>query len=167
VPSTDSDNPEPEPDPARDRDAVEVFNRGCRCITLDAAALHGALEVDLVAAGLPRPLLESHPHLFAELPVFLSRNHVARMQAIIRSVEAVAGLGSYLDRVSTWAPAIARFEPGALGVFFGYDFHLAAERSPGGGVGSPDGEPVGPQLMRVGRIVRPGSAGRLGLEEVR
>jgi hypothetical protein len=70
-------------------DAVERLNRGCSCITVNEPALRRALEADLAAGGLPAPLVESHPHLFAESPVFLSRRHVARMAEIIGAAEGL------------------------------------------------------------------------------
>lgn len=47
------------------------------------------------------------------------------MRATIAAVEAVVALPAYRDAVLSRSPAIARFDPGARGVFLGYDFHLA------------------------------------------
>jgi len=107
---------------------IEVFNRGCRCITVNEAELRSALEADLAAAGLPSPLIESHPHLFAESAVFLSRRHVERMAAVIRAVEAAVRTPGFREAISQWTPRAAMAAlPGAMGVFFGYDFHLGPE----------------------------------------
>ena len=113
---------------------IEALNRDCRCITVNQAALHRALEKDLSEAGLPSPLFESHPHLFADSPVYLSRRHVARMAEIIRAIESVVQREPYQERIREWAPSIASFDPGTKGVFFGYDFHLG---------------PDGPQLIEI------------------
>jgi len=115
-------------------DAIETLNRDCYCVSLDRGALRGELEADLGARGLFRPLLETHPHLFASLPVFVSRRHVERMAQIIAAVEAVVGIAAYRDAVMQWAPEIAAFDPGPRGVFLGYDFHLG---------------PAGPQLIEI------------------
>jgi hypothetical protein len=112
---------------AANSDAVEIFNRGCRFITVNEEELRRALEADLAEAGLPSPLVESHPHLFAESPVFLSRRHAARMAEIVRAVEIAVQTDGYRQEISQWAPAAASRDPGALGVFFGYDFHLGPE----------------------------------------
>lgn len=108
--------------------AVEALNRGCRCITVDEEELRRTLEADLVEAGFPLPLVESHPHLFAESPVFLSRHHVTRMAEIIRAIEVAVQTEPYREELAKWTPSSAAHDPGALGVFFGYDFHLG----PGG-----------------------------------
>jgi len=112
---------------AENSNTVEVFNRGYRLITVNEEELQRALEADLAEAGLPSPLVESHPHLFAESPVFLSRRHAARMAEIVRAVEVAVQADGYQEELSQWAPATASHDPGALGVFFGYDFHLGPE----------------------------------------
>jgi hypothetical protein len=109
-----------------DLDAVEVLNQDCFCITLDSDALRQQLEADFGARGLTRPLLETHPHLFASLPVFVSRRHVERMAEIIAAVESVVASDGYRAAVLQWAPEIAAFDPGPRGAFLGYDFHLDA-----------------------------------------
>jgi hypothetical protein len=120
---------------AAGENTVESFNRGCRCITVDEEDLRNALEADLAAAGLPSPLIESHPHLFAESPVFLSRRHVSRMAEIIAAVEAAVRTEGYREAIAQWSPTGATTaESAALGVFFGYDFHLA---------------PNGPRLIEI------------------
>lgn len=117
-----------------DADAIEALNRDCYCVSLDRDALRGELEADFGTRGLFRPLLETHPHLFASLPVFVSRRHVERMAQIIKAVESVVGTAVYRDAVMQWAPEIAVFDPGSRGVFLGYDFHLG---------------PAGPQLIEI------------------
>ena len=49
------------------------------------------------------------------------------MQAIIQAVEAVAALPAYQEVVLGYAPEIARYRPGPVGVFMGYDFHLGLD----------------------------------------
>jgi hypothetical protein len=109
-----------------DLDAIEALNRDCFCITLDFDALRQELAADFGARGLTRPLLETHPHLFASLPVFVSRRHVEQMAKIIAAVESVVESDGYRSAVLQWAPGIAAFDPGPRGAFLGYDFHLDA-----------------------------------------
>lgn len=106
---------------------IEALNTDCFCVSLDAEALARALDADPLAGGLSKLIAERCPHLFAALPVFVSRRHVDEMAKIIRAVEEVAGFPSYREAVLAWAPAIARHDPGAAGVFMGYDFHLGAD----------------------------------------
>ena len=106
---------------------IETLNRDCFCVSLDADALRRAIEADPAAHGLHRLIEERCPHVFAALPVFVSRRHVDAMAGVIRAVESVAALPAYRDAALEWAPAIARFDPGTPGVFMGYDFHLGAD----------------------------------------
>jgi hypothetical protein len=113
---------------------AEILNRECYCVSLDQEALRRELAAQLGAREASAPLLETHPHLFASLPVFVSRRHVSRMAEIIEAVESVVAKTVYRDAVLQWAPPIAGFDPGSCGVFLGYDFHLG---------------PVGPQLIEI------------------
>jgi hypothetical protein len=106
---------------------IARLNRECFCIGADLDALQAWLHRDLVQHGLVRPVVETHPHLFSALPVFVSREHVTRMGAVIAAVESVVALPAYQAAVLDRAPAIAGFVPGPRGVFMGYDFHLGDE----------------------------------------
>ena len=106
---------------------IETLNRDCFCVSLDADALRRAIEADPSAQGLHRLIEERCPHVFAALPVFVSRRHVDAMAGVIHAVESVAALPAYREAALEWAPAIARFNPGTPGVFMGYDFHLGAD----------------------------------------
>lgn len=66
------------------------------------------------------------PFLFAALPVFVATPQLHRMAQVMQAVESVVALPAYREQVLGAAPAIARLgSRGALGVFFGYDFHLS------------------------------------------
>ncbi len=113
---------------------ADVLNRSCHCINVDRDALQGSLEERFGETGVWSRLQLSHPHLFADSPVFVSPDQVAGMRAIIDTIEQVVSLDSYRDKVLAWAPAIARHDQGTQGVFFGYDFHLTND---------------GPQLIEI------------------
>lgn len=121
--------------------SIEALNRYCYCISLDEAALRRGLETDLGARGLSRDLVETHPYLFASLPVFVTRDHVARMARVIDAAERVIATPVFRDTALAWAPPIARFDPGLRGGLLGYDFHLAD---------------AGPQLIEIN--TNPGGA---------
>jgi hypothetical protein len=106
---------------------IETLNSDCFCVSLDTDALRRALEADPTAHGLHRMIEERCPHLFAALPVFVSRQHVDEMAGVIRAVEEVIALPACREAVLAWAPGIARHDPGAAGAFMGYDFHLGAD----------------------------------------
>lgn len=106
---------------------IETLNRDCFCVSLDREALRRALQTDPASSGLHDLIEERCPHLFASLPLFVSREHVRAMGAVIEAVERVVALPDYRETALAWAPEIARHDPGAKGVFVGYDFHLAPE----------------------------------------
>ena len=109
------------------RDASNRLNQECFCITLNEDALHRALASELGDTQLCAAFLETRPHLFSSTPVFLSEGEITEMLRIARAVEAAAALPGYRDVVLSWAPDIARHDPGPRGVFMGYDFHLCAD----------------------------------------
>jgi hypothetical protein len=113
---------------------IERLNTDCVCVTLDISALREAAEVAVNDPAFFRELAETHPYLLAAQPLFLSPAHAQQMQKIVSAVESVAGLSSYQSAVLDYAPEIAHFLPGPIGVFMGYDFHLG---------------PNGPKLIEI------------------
>ncbi|HYH17098.1 MAG TPA: hypothetical protein VD995_00645 [Azospirillum sp.] len=113
-------------DEARTR-LTQDLNRRCHCITLDRAALLRALEAETGEPGLWALLAASHAHLFSDIPLFVARPDVERMQAVVRAIEAVARLPGHVEAALARAPEIARFDPGPAGAFMGYDFHLGLD----------------------------------------
>ena len=103
---------------------ANLLNRSCHCINVDRDALRRTLETQLGTPGAYTRLLETHPHLLAESPVFISRDHIDQMAKIIKSIENLVALKAYQNLVLEWAPEIGRNCHGSRGVFFGYDFHL-------------------------------------------
>ncbi|MFA7306392.1 MAG: hypothetical protein WC026_06925 [Hyphomicrobium sp.] len=106
---------------------IERLNTDCACVTLDIAVLRQAAEEVVNDPAFFRELAKTHPYLLAAQPLFLSAAHAAQMQTIIRGIERIAGLPYYQSAVLEHAPEISRFQPGPVGVFMGYDFHLGAD----------------------------------------
>ena len=105
---------------------VESLNSNCFCISLDADALKRELETDAETRNLYPLILEKCPHLFAAMPVFVSRHHLDRMAAIVQAAQTVIALPAFREIVLEWAPEIAHYDAaGAQGVFLSYDFHLS------------------------------------------
>jgi hypothetical protein len=121
--------------------SVESLNQTCYCLSLDDEALRRGLESDLGTRGLSSAMVETHPHLFASVPMFVSREHIERMAHVIGAVEAVVATPHFRRAALAWAPEIARFDPGAPGGLLGYDFHLTD---------------TGPQLIEIN--TNPGGA---------
>jgi hypothetical protein len=108
------------------RSLPERLNQECFCITLDRHALTEALEREVGDEALCANLIKARPHLFSNIPVFISERETGEMLRVVHAVEAAAKLPGYRDAVLSWAPKIARADFGPRGVFMGYDFHLAA-----------------------------------------
>ena len=121
--------------------SIEELNRTCYCLSLDEEALRRGLEADLGMRGLSRAMVETHPHLFASVPMFVSREHVERMARVIGAVEAVITTPHFRQSALAWAPDIACYDPGSPGGLLGYDFHLGV---------------TGPQLIEIN--TNPGGA---------
>ncbi len=113
---------------------VETLNRGCYCVGTDLDALRSRIESDLAQRGLAGRIVDSHPHLFSALPVFVSPQHTEAMGRIIAAAETVIAMPWWRDAVLIDAPPIAQQAPAARGVFMGYDFHLGS---------------TGPQLIEI------------------
>lgn len=113
---------------------AQTLNRDCQCVSVDRDRLRRALAQGEAGADMVRLIEEERPHLFAETTVFLGQACVERMAAVVAAVERVAARPAWAERVLAWAPAAARHETAAAGVFMGYDFHLGQS---------------GPQLIEV------------------
>lgn len=113
---------------------ADRLNRHCYCITLDRKALNDGLKTLFVGAQDGVTAVPEITHLFSNTPVFVPYAEVAAMEQIVQAIESASELPGYLEQVLSWAPEIARFEPGPIGAFMGYDFHLG---------------PNGPQLIEI------------------
>lgn len=120
--------------PAECSRLAQTLNRDCQCVSVDRDRLRRALAQGEAGADMVRLIEEERPHLFAETTVFLGQACVERMAAVVAAVVRVAARPAWAERVLAWAPAAARHETAAAGVFMGYDFHLGQS---------------GPQLIEV------------------
>ena len=101
----------------------EQLNAECFCLALDEAALARALQAQLGSPALAALLRERCPTAFSAHPVFVAPSHLARMAALVQAVDGVVRSPAWRDAVLERAPEVARHDPGARGVFLGYDFH--------------------------------------------
>lgn len=104
-----------------------AFNRHCACAGTDVGAVRRRLDATMAAQAPVPPILETHPHLFSELPVFVAAQHARAMQEIVAAVEVVSQLPAFRAAVLARAPAIARLEQRTRGGLLGFDFHLSAQ----------------------------------------
>ncbi|MBS1168454.1 MAG: hypothetical protein H6R00_4479 [Proteobacteria bacterium] len=108
-----------------ERMLTQSLNRHVECSFLDVQTLVERIALTKPLKVAAEALSVTHPHLFSPSPVFISRDDVATIEALVATIESVAASTPYRDHVLAGVPEIARFEPGAKGVFFGYDFHLS------------------------------------------
>lgn len=114
--------------------SAESLNRGCVCRPLDPDRLRRELEAEPSLVGLCEDISRTRPHLFSATAVFISREQFNRIVSLIAAVESVVSLPGFRESALARAPHAAQIDPGPLGVFFGYDFHLASR---------------GPQLIEI------------------
>src|SRR5699024_2184442 len=113
---------------------TDQLNQQCYCITLDRKALVDSLRKQFINAGNDLSVVPELHQFFSNTPIFVPRADIETMERIIQVIESVAKLSPYQEHVLSWAPEIAHFNPGPIGVFMGYDFHLG---------------PDGPQLIEI------------------
>ena len=110
----------------RDTSPAAILNRSCDCEVVDLDALRGDLQGKLADEGVTTPILQSHPHLFADSPVFVDRADVDAMQAVVDAIESVVHTPAYRDSILAAAPETADVDRHTAGVFMGFDFHIDA-----------------------------------------
>lgn len=100
------------------------LNRGCTCLTLDRAALGDALIRETGDPSFCASLMETRPHLFADVAVFVSETEIDSMRRIVAAIETVSRHPAYQAAIRGWVPATALRDFGPRGAFMGYDFHM-------------------------------------------
>lgn len=113
---------------------ADRLNQECYCRTLDRKALNTSLQNQLLDTT-DNPIGANELNkLFSATPVFVPKAEIKAMMRIVEAIESAVGLSSYKQQVLSWAPKIAAFDPGPIGAFMGYDFHLSSS---------------GPQLIEI------------------
>lgn len=106
--------------------SADDLNRDCRCVTVAPESLERAIDEMVRTPGFYARLRVERPYLFSHTAVFLSTAHAERIRRVVAAVYETARCPAYTETVLTWAPPLARFDPGPQGVFMGFDFHLGA-----------------------------------------
>jgi hypothetical protein len=120
--------------PTPHADLATDLNASCFCMTLDREHLLAALQRSTHASLPWATLAETHPHLFADVPSFVSRGDMDTMERVVGAIERVAALPAYARHVAPHLPPIAVRDHGQHGAMMGYDFHLT---------------PHGPRLIEI------------------
>lgn len=101
------------------------LSTACFCTTLDEPRLRAAISAELAHDALAETVTSAWSAAFAKWPVFISFADAQRMARVVEAIEQVVALPGWRQEALANAPAIASHAPqGALGVFFGYDFHV-------------------------------------------
>lgn len=103
---------------------AQQLNQHCACITLDRETLSANLSRQLQAVDQDLLASPVWSQMFANSAVFVPSEVVAQMQDVVTALEGAVGLPGYQQAVMSWAPTSAVIDPGPIGVFMGYDFHL-------------------------------------------
>ncbi len=106
---------------------VTGLNQSCLCIVLRPGEI-GTSFADSTGGILPADLEITHPHLFAQTPVYISEADLAGMLSFAKAMERVTALPGWLDADQVSRSAQVR------GAFMGYDFHMTS---------------VGPKLIEI------------------
>jgi hypothetical protein len=104
--------------------SAETLNRACNCSVVDVGSIRAHIDSVL---GSSQSIVETHPHLFSEIPVFIAPEHLDAMRLAIEAIEGVIGAAAWQREVLAAAPEVARAVVAPRGVFFGYDFHIGAD----------------------------------------
>lgn len=108
---------------ARNPGVAEALNSTCSCSATDLPGLRE--RIDRIT-GSTQSIVDTHPNLFSNIPVFIEPQHFAQMAASIRAIDKVVKSESFQAQVLALAPSIAGTAASQAGVFLGYDFHIGA-----------------------------------------
>ncbi len=106
---------------------IDKLNQHCACVSLDRAAIARDLT-NLLGDGADEMLSSTAwEQFFSNAAVFVPTHNLDQMTAIVQALESAAQLPQYQRRVLSWAPQTAQFNPGPVGAFMSYDFHLGKD----------------------------------------
>ncbi len=99
---------------------MKGLNISCLCVVLRPGEI-GASFLDAAGSLLPENLEQTHPHLFAHTPVYVTEADLAAMLSFVSAMERIAALPGW---PGADGPALAAK---VHGVFMGYDFHMTED----------------------------------------
>ncbi|WP_150305365.1 ATP-grasp domain-containing protein [Pseudomonas saliphila] len=108
---------------------AKSLNQHCACATLDRPAVLRNVANQLGDSAEDVLSSPAWNQFFSNTAVFVPSEDLDRMMATVRALEAAAALPDYQRRVLSRASQSAQVNPGPVGAFMGYDFHLG-EQSP-------------------------------------
>jgi len=103
------------------------LNQHCVCATLDRSEVVSRLAKQLGDNADEVLSSAAWHHFFSDTAVFVPAQELDQMMAITRALEAATELPEFRHRVLSRATYNAQLNPGPVGAFMGYDFHLGEE----------------------------------------
>jgi len=103
---------------------AEQLDQPCQCAGQYHQTLRELLSQQGDDGSIYDMIVNERPNLLAKAGVFVSKKCLQKQRDIIQAIETVIAMPAYQQRVLAYAPAVGHYQPLALGVFFGYDFHL-------------------------------------------
>lgn len=104
---------------------AERLNRHCACHFLDRTQLVAELEKSAALSGLYSQIQSTRPHLLSDSMVFVHDSQTERIARVVERLSHLFSSPTWLDRIQKNAPDIAHHDPGNLGLWLGFDFHLS------------------------------------------
>ena len=104
--------------------SIEALNQLNQYTVLNQQALRETLIQQGDDGILYGMIVNERPNMLAKVGVYVSEKCLQKQRDIITAIETVIAMPAYQQRVLSYAPELAHYQPLALGVFFGYDFHL-------------------------------------------
>ena len=100
------------------------LNQNCDCAGTDLAHLNRAIAARVAAVDPGTRLTDTHPHLFSEMAVFMSRDELRAIETLIEAIEWVVSRREFAEQALAAAPPIARAPQPTRGAMLAYDFHI-------------------------------------------
>lgn len=110
-----------------ERTKSERLNQRCTCLTLDWSAMVQNLSTQVDDHADEILSSSAMQQFFSNTAVFVPSSDLEQMLTIVRAIEAAASLPDYQRQVLSWAPESAQLNPGPVGAFMGFDFHLGKD----------------------------------------
>jgi len=107
----------------------ELLNNGCFCVTLDPYLLNQHLSDDSGINIFYYNLSKSHPTLFSNTSVYLSKKHFLLMSELIDTIHQTLNKLPIRQQLFPLhsLEKLNSLANGPMGVFMGYDFHLGID----------------------------------------
>ena len=106
---------------------ADRLNAHCFCMSVDQDKLNAALKKEGGINDIWPSLRNTHPHLFADNPAFVSAADMDAMAKAVAAIEKLSKLPKFKYLALATAPPIAHQDFGPRELLMGYDFHITPD----------------------------------------